>query len=73
MEYQLRIAYLLCLTDEALDDLVDHNFRDIDGGDAEFVREYAAGRVKGNCANWQYRCIENLIVSVKHAVYYSPL
>ena len=63
MEFQLRMAYLLCLTDETVEELVEHNFGDIAGGDAALIRDYAASRVKGNCANWQHRCIGNLIVS----------
>lgn len=64
IEYQLRVTYLLHLTDEARDDLVRHYLDDIEGGDAEYVREYAASRIMGNCSNWQLRCIDNLIVSL---------
>lgn len=69
IELQLRVTYLLYLTDEARDSLIEHNLNDIEGGQAAYVKEYAASRIMGNCSNWQLRCIDNLIVSlssVKH-------
>ncbi|KAK4234853.1 hypothetical protein C8A03DRAFT_18313 [Achaetomium macrosporum] len=61
IELQLRVTYLLYLTDEARDSLIEHNLNDIEGGQAAYVKEYAASRIMGNCSNWQLRCIDNLI------------
>ncbi|KAK4232818.1 hypothetical protein C8A03DRAFT_48424 [Achaetomium macrosporum] len=74
VEYQYRIGYLLTLRPSSLcDDLIEFNFNDVTGLQADFVRRYGQDRIIGISNTWQHRCLENIITFVQAHMQETPL